>query len=383
MIGVALWFRDPERHGGGHHGRVRLVIVLLALSGLLIHAGVGVIDIVGLQQGVMLALHLTMTLIVLLALRVVIQLALLHEQHDPIAEDQPLLCPNCEMVVPDMAFCPACGVATRASSRISRRERREVRPEVVDEVAAQTVPADTAPERLYPGYALPAGRYLSPRPPRTRFSWLLSRWGVGITTAAVLLGVAALVLAPKVEHYMCPPDCGKPPTGTPVMALPRFESPDGTFTVSYPAPGSAYTISTAKAGVTATYTGGAGGVLQLFSEPARGRSAQAVTQALLKRAYPDAKQSYEIPNAMVGYQPGYGVLADDWPQGASTSYSRVRILIMTAVKNDVALVAFATGPYHAFGPEFGPGPPSGANLEIAQDMGKYVNSFRWQGDPAR
>lgn len=28
------------------------------------------------------------------------------------------------------------------------------------------------------------------------------------------------------------------------------------------------------------------------------------------------------------------------------------------VKNDLALVAFATGPYHAFGPDFGPGPPS-------------------------
>jgi hypothetical protein len=86
---------------------------------------------------------------------------------------------------------------------------------------------------------------------------------------------------------------------------------------------------------------------------------------------------------MVGYQPGYGVVADDWPQGASTSYSRVRILIMTAVKNDLALVAFATGPFRMFGPDFGPGPPSGANLELAQDMGKYVNSFQWNGDPVR
>ena len=88
------------------------------------------------------------------------------------------------------------------------------------------------------------------------------------------LGGAALVLAPKIAHYMCPPDCGKPPSGTPVMALPRFESPDGAFSVAYPAPGSAYTISTTQSGVTATYTGGDGGVLQLFSEPARGRSAR-------------------------------------------------------------------------------------------------------------
>ncbi len=242
---------------------------------------------------------------------------------------------------------------------------------------------DGIPENVYPGYAMPAGRYLAPGLRRPRYGWLLSRWGVVITAASVVLGAAALVLTPKIAHYMCPPDCGKPPTGIPVMALPRFEAPDGSFSVSYPAPGSAYNVVTTKSGVTATYTGGDGGVLQLFSEPAKGRSARDVARALVKRTYPDAKVAYEVPNAMVGYQPGYGEVVDDWPQGSTSGYSRVRILVMTAVKNDVALVAFATGPYHAFGPDYGPGPPSGANLELAQDMGKYVNSFHWKGDPTR
>ena len=48
-----------------------------------------------------------------------------------------------------------------------------------------------------------------------------------------------------------------------------------------------------------------------------------------------------------------------------------------------ALVAGAVGPYHAFGPDFEPGLPSGVNLQVAQDMGKYVNSFVWKGDPPR
>jgi hypothetical protein len=43
----------------------------------------------------------------------------------------------------------------------------------------------------------------------------------------------------------------------------------------------------------------------------------------------------------------------------------------------------AAGPYRQFTPTFGPGPPSPANLQIAQDMGKYVNSFTWRGDPPR
>ncbi|HPQ41517.1 MAG TPA: PD-(D/E)XK nuclease family protein, partial [bacterium] len=110
-------------------------------------------------------------------------------------------------------------------------------------------------------------------------------------------------------------------------------------------------------------------VMQLFSEPANGRSPRDIVKAAIRRTHPNAKVDYEIPNAMVGYQPGYGEVADDWPQSSTARYSRVRILVMAAVKNDIALIAFATGPYRAFGPDFGPGPPSGANLELAMDMG--------------
>ena len=34
-------------------------------------------------------------------------------------------------------------------------------------------------------------------------------------------------------------------------------------------------------------------------------------------------------------------------------------------------------------PDFGSGKPSAVNLQIALDMGKYVNSFAWRGDPLR
>ncbi|MBU3706826.1 MAG: hypothetical protein FGM50_09125 [Mycobacterium sp.] len=75
------------------------------------------------------------------------------------------------------------------------------------------------------------------------------------------------------------------------------------------------------------------------------------------------------------------MVADVWPQGTTAGYSRIRIVAMAAVKNDTALVAVATGPWRRFRPGFGPAIPSGANLDLAQDMGRYVNSFRWRGDP--
>jgi hypothetical protein len=200
--------------------------------------------------------------------------------------------------------------------------------------------------------------------------------------AAVLVGVSAFVTKPS-ARYVCPPDCGRPPMGKPVEANPRFTAPDGAFSVSYPAPGSAYKITTKPNGVTADLLAGDGGTMQLFSRPAANQAPQAIATGLVKQTFPDTRTAYEIPNTMVGYQPGYGVVADYWPQGVSSSYLRMRVIVMVAVKNELALVAAAVGPYREFGPDFGSGKPSAADLQLALDMGKYVNSFSWRGDPQR
>jgi len=128
LVGMALWFTGQKDNPHEHPGRTRAALILLSGVVLAIHAGLGVVDIVGFKQTTMLCAHLALTAVALLALRIALQLALLHEAHDPIERDEPLLCVHCEHVVPDMAFCPACGVATRASSRTSRRDRREMRP---------------------------------------------------------------------------------------------------------------------------------------------------------------------------------------------------------------------------------------------------------------
>jgi hypothetical protein len=247
-----------------------------------------------------------------------------------------------------------------------------------------TAPTDSAPTtELFPGYAVPRGNYVAPPVRRTSLARLLRTWGVAIlVVAAGLVGVSAMISKPP-ARYACPPDCGSPPTGEPVAVNPTFTAADGTFSVTYPAEGSAYQITTKPNGVTADFLGGDGGTLQLFSEPVANRTPEQIATSLVTGTFPDTKTAYEIPNTMVGYQPGYGLVADCWPQGATSNYTRMRVMVMVAVKNDLALIASAVGPYREFGPDFGLGKPSGANLQIALDMGKYVNSFRWQGDPAR
>jgi hypothetical protein len=90
---------------------------------LIVYIGWGLIDIARLPQGVHLGLYLVMTVFALLALRVVLQAALLREEHE-LGSGAPVLCPNCDNLVPDMAFCPSCGIATNASSQSSRAARR-------------------------------------------------------------------------------------------------------------------------------------------------------------------------------------------------------------------------------------------------------------------
>jgi len=127
LIGAALWFTRPPTKAHQHPGVVRLILVLFGVVMVAVYLGVGLMDVARIPQIILLVLHLAVAMLALLALRIGLQLALLHEAHDPII-GKPLLCPYCGHVVPDMAFCPACGAATRASSRSSRSSRREMRP---------------------------------------------------------------------------------------------------------------------------------------------------------------------------------------------------------------------------------------------------------------
>lgn len=356
LVGAALWF-----------GRPRLIAVSV-LATLALYAAQGLMEITPLFQGLHFGVHVVTTVIAVLALRAGLQAALLYESPDPMNPSEQVLCPHCDHVVPDMAFCANCGVAARAASRSSRAARKGA--------AAEGVSA------LRPASALPAASYEVTPVRHTGHGWLLTTLGagMGVTVAA---GVTAAVLAtPVVPQFVCPPDCGRPPIGKPVETNPRFVSDDGRFSVQYPGPGTAYEAKLNPDGVELSFVAGDTGTMQLFGLPAADRTPKQITEDLISENYPDATTDYEIPNALVGYEPGYGVVVDEYPQDSSGTFTRLRLVVMTAVKNDYALVAAAIGPYHEFSPDFGTGHPSGVNLQLAMDMGKYVNSFKWRDDTA-
>lgn len=212
-----------------------------------------------------------------------------------------------------------------------------------------------------------------------------SALGLAVAAAVLVAGSTAVsaALTPPKPNYVCPPDCGRPPIAKPVSTNPRFTPATGEFSVSYPGEGTAYTATFEPNGVVLELVAGDGGVLRLFGEPAEGRSARDIAKQLVRDHYRDATFAYEIPNALVGYHLGYGEVADVFPTASVGEETRARVLVMVAVKNDYALVAAGAGPFREFSPDFGSGHPSGANFLLALDMGKYVNSFAWRGDPAR
>lgn len=378
LVGAGLWF--TRRRTTGRLSRPLVIATLLGFSLTIfgVYAAVGRADVEGTSRLAVLSWHAGMTVLAIIALRIGLQIAILHEATAE-APGTPLLCLHCRQVVPEKAFCPSCGAATRASPSRSRAERRQVTPQDPGDQDHDDEPAAAR----WPGFAVPAHTYAAARVTRQSPLPVLATWLTGmVVLSALFIGLPALTVKP-LARYNCPPDCGNPPSGEPVSLNPRYTVPSGQFSVAYPAAGSTYTVSKDDNGITAKWNAGDGGEMRLTGEAAEGRSAREVAKGFLATKFPTANKAYEIPNAMIGFEPGYGEVADVFPLDLDISSVRMRAVVIVAVKDDVALIASAFGPFHQFGPDFGPGRPSPANLQIAEDLGKYVNSFQWGGGPDR
>jgi hypothetical protein len=126
LVGIGLWYhRRPDSSRIRHLAIGGLVMVVAAAA----YANVGLVEVLRIASDLQFLVHVALALAAVVALRVGLQVAVLHEPRDSLHPELPILCPSCGHVVPDMAFCPACGVAAHAASRTSRAERRRDRPQ--------------------------------------------------------------------------------------------------------------------------------------------------------------------------------------------------------------------------------------------------------------
>jgi hypothetical protein len=170
----------------------------------------------------------------------------------------------------------------------------------------------------------------------------------------------------------------------PVQTGPRFTAPDGSWSVAYPAKLQPLPAGASFVGFTITDSHGYKTQVVFFGLPGRDTSARDMVQDLIQKFCPGATFGYQIPNAMVGYQAGYGEFDDFTPQSGSASFTNGRAMAVVAIKNGVALGVLAFGPTYPFKPPDDPtNHPSAANLLAANSLGPYINSFMWKGDPPR
>jgi hypothetical protein len=398
LVGAALWFTRRSDRANQARRPLRGAVLLALAVVMALYAGIGFVDTSRPSLSLQLAVHLALAAFAVVMLRTVLHLTLLHEEPDA-TQREPLLCSHCRHVVPDMPFCPNCGAAGRASARSQRETLRTAGTTRLDD--GQFV-GDPRAAALFPGYTVPGSAYAAPLPRDTSRTRLLLSVGTALAVSVAVIAAITVKVTPAPEHYACPPDCGRPPIGPPVgdtpgqnvaaeptpqpsaplvpaHAYPRFTSEDGKFSVAY---FPSAKITKASDGVVLHYPGLFDGEIRLFETPARNRTPMQVVTEYIGKQYPKVQSDYEIPNAMVGYEPGYGEVDDFIPDNPYATYRQGRLLVMAAVKHGLALVAVAEGPKVEFTPK-NSGHPSGVNLMIANALGNSVNSFTWNEESSK
>lgn len=124
-VGATLWF-VPRTAAGRRHA---LTAPIPAIAfGLLAYLGLGLLDFFALSNDAETAIYALLAVVALYGLRLIGQATLMASASEDQPSDAVVLCPECDHVVPDLAFCPRCGIAGHATSRASRAQRRSHRP---------------------------------------------------------------------------------------------------------------------------------------------------------------------------------------------------------------------------------------------------------------
>jgi hypothetical protein len=213
---------------------------------------------------------------------------------------------------------------------------------------------------------------------------------ISILVVALVVAAGAFVLISKLltpggnTTPTCDPTCGgPPPVGKPVEAKPRFYSSDKSWSVEYPAHDSVFTSFKKSSDQLYAELGNGAAIIAVNGGDSGGKTPEQVVQTWLSSKFPDARPSYQIAHAEVGYTPGYGAVYDVYPQSTSGAAVHYRLVLLCAVKNNTYVLVVGLGAYRPFTRGDPLNHPSGASTAVAIFMDGIVNSVEWKGDPVR
>jgi hypothetical protein len=123
LVAAAVWLQRYDRRRAGRPWTTGILPTLVVAFGTQLVLGMLTFAVSDLVAET--AIRAVVTVALLLYVRLVIHQALLVEgaEHE-IGPEAP--CPECHRMVPTMAFCPACGAARAAGSKVGRQRPRRV-----------------------------------------------------------------------------------------------------------------------------------------------------------------------------------------------------------------------------------------------------------------
>jgi hypothetical protein len=225
-----------------------------------------------------------------------------------------------------------------------------------------------------------------PAPPRAN----LLVWGLAggaLLAFAVTLGLLAVLLntANPGGKSRCPPDCPPPPRSPALSAPHTYTSATLGWSVDYYDPeaalAGAFGVTQQDANsITWTLVSHGDWPITFQGEKAAGRTPRQLTDQLQQATFPDAAPVYTVPGSELGYTDGYGEVYDlvlSQPGGQS---QRARLVIMVAIRGDIAVELVALGGYVP-NTRSNFGHPNPASTWIVALSGPLANNVRWPGAP--
>jgi hypothetical protein len=213
----------------------------------------------------------------------------------------------------------------------------------------------------------------------------------GLSVLTIIFVLIAVVAPPGPPPHCGPLQCQGPPVrhpgatqnasaGAPVTNGVRYTNNQG-FSLRYQQTSGDPSSAATSTGITLNYAYGGHGdttQVQVFGEPAEGTSDQGIVQAIVSQVAPGAQPVYQVPGAMVGYEPGYGEAFDVQSASSDGSTTTTRIIVIGAVHNNFGIAVIAVGKLLAPvtpSSSFWNGHPSPANVAAAYFADPVINSI--------
>jgi hypothetical protein len=391
FVGMAYWGQFGSRTSAARGRWLTSPLVALVLA-LTIQIGLGFADLAALSDAALIGIHVGALAVLAVAMRVGLHYVLLHEALD-VTIGAPRVCANCAHLVPAMAFCPQCGVAARA---VARPHRQRATWPVIE--GAVTSPGDvtdqSAPDAPWPTAApgasglkvgFPGAHELAGPAHRLSHRAKALVLFAGLALLTVALVVVALVSTPGPAPPCDPLACQGPPIGHPggpsTDAAPGTPEAEGTlyrsaqgFTVRY-VPGASVHTGAGGIELTYNYTEGGPSSIEVLGAKAQGATPQSAVGSFVSQEFPDARPVYELPNPLVGYQPGFGDAFNVQPASVDGSTGTDQVVVTAAVHDGFLIVVQVDGallPTVTPNSKFFNGHPSPAGTNMAYFAGDFI-----------